>query len=294
MKKLVVGVAAVVLGSQAFGGVSMTSVTTSDSGSGASREPVTMKMQVEGQCARIEWEGGRGPAAGKGYMLTTDGGQTVFMVNPEEKTYMKWDIEKMLQGVGGVMDQMKTLMQVKVTDHSVDKVADEAGPAMLGYPTHHYKFVTRMTTETTIFGRKQTNTSTNEQEVWTTTKIEAPGFAIWRKLQSQKTGMAEVDKLVEAERAKGIKGIPLKSVLSTAGARGRIVKTVTEVTEITKGGIDGSVFEIPKDYKEETLEIPAEEAGKGETESGGTTPDASKSAPSPVDAFLKSFKSKSK
>jgi len=293
MKKLVVGLAGIVLASQSFGGISMTSVTTIDSGGGSSREPVTMKMQVDGERARIEWAGGRGPSGG-GYMLTTDGGQTVFMVNPEEKTYMKWDIEKMLQGVGGMMDQMKGLMQVKVTDHNVEKVADEAGPAILGYPTRHYKFVTRMTTETTIFGRKQTNTSTNEQEVWATTKMEAPGFAIWRKMQSQKTGFADMDKLIEAERAKGIKGIPLKTILTAAGARGRTTKTVTEVTQVTEGRIDGSAFEIPKDYKEETLEIPAEAAGKGETESGETPPDQSKSAPSPVDAFLKSFKSKSK
>jgi len=293
MKKFVVGLAAVVVGSQTFGGISMTSVTTVDSGGGASREPVTMKMQVEGECARIEWAGGRGPAGG-GYMLTTDGGQTVFMVNPEEKTYMKWDIEKMLQGVSGMVDQMKGLMQVKVTGHSVEKMADEAGPAMHGYPTRHYRFVTRMTTETTILGRKQTNTSTNEQEVWTTTKIEAPGFAMWRKLQSQRTGLADVDKLVEAERAKGIKGVPLKSVLTSSGARGRTTRTITEVTEVKEGRIDRSAFEIPKDYKEEKIEIPAEAAGADGAESGDTPPDPSKSAPSPVDAFLKSFKSKSK
>jgi hypothetical protein len=182
---------------------------------------------------------------------------------------------------------------MKVIDHKVEKVADEAGPVILGYPTRHYKFVTTMTTETTMMGRKQTNTSATEQELWTTTRIEAPGLAIWRKLQSQKTGLGDVDKVVEAERAKGIKGFPLKSInTSTSGNKGQPTKTTSEVTEIKEGAIDRAVFEIPGDYKEEKMEMP-DSAGEGADKDGkASSPEDSKDPPSPVDAFLKSFNKK--
>jgi hypothetical protein len=288
MRELALGMAGLVVASQAFGGVSMKAVTTG--GAGGSREPVTTIVQAEGDSVRLDRSGATGPY-GQGYVVSTDGGLTMYMVNPAEKSYVKLDIEKLLDTVGGMMDSMKQFMQVNVIQHKVEKLVDEDGPKMLGYPTRHCKFVTTLVTETTVFGRKKTNSTVTEQELWTTTKIATPGLALWQKLQSQKTGFADMDKVIESEKAKGIKGIPLKSISSSSSDGKGQVKTVMEVAEVKEERIGKEVFTIPSDYTEKKMEMPEDsEQGAGKEATGDS--DASKDAPSAVDAFLKSFNKK--
>jgi hypothetical protein len=287
--------------SQAFAGVLITSVMK---GEGESREKTseqTTRVKIDGDKAKIEWVEGRNPSGEKdGYMLTTDGGKTLYMVNPSEKTYMKWDMEKMMQMAGGMMQAMKGFMDVKITEYKVEKALDEAGPAILGYPTRHYKFVTRFTTETTVFGRKQTSASVNEQEIWSTTKFRDAGFAVFEKMVPQRVGFADVDKVIEAERTKGMKGIPLKVITTTNSGtteKPRLSKATMEVTELKETGIAASEFAIPKDYTEQKLDVPQESEPVEKPKSrGGRSEDepaagsGSKNNPPGLDGLLKMFR----
>ena len=286
---------------ETFAGVLLTSVTKTDGESRGQKSEQTVRMKIDADKAKIEWVEGRNPSGGKdGYMLTPDGGKTVYMVNPSEKTYMKWDMEKMLQMAGGMMQAMKGFMDVKITEYKVEKALDESGPSILGYPTRHYKFVTHFTSETTVFGRKQTNASVNEQEMWSTTKFKDGGFAIFEKMAPQRTGFADVDKVIEAERAKGVKGVPLKVITTTnsgTAEKPRLSKTVMEVTELKEADVAASEFAIPKDYTEQKMEIPqeAEQTERSKTHSSRsdettTTESGSKENPSGLDGFLKAFR----
>jgi hypothetical protein len=297
-KVLAVAVVGVLFAVEAFAGVVLTSVVKTEEESKGQDSEQTIRLQADGEKARIEWVAGRSPAGGKdGYMLTTDGGKTLYMVNPSERTFMKWDMEKMMQMAGGMMQAMKGFMSVKVTEYNVEKTLDEAGPSILGYPTRHYKFVTRFTSESTVFGRKQTTTSVNEQEIWSTTKFRDGGLSVFEKMTSRRVGYADVDKMIEAERAKGVKGIPLKVITTTnsgTAEKPRLSKSVMEVTELKETGIAASVFDIPKDYTEQKLDMPQD---AGETERpkvrGGRSGDepaeatGSKNNPPGLDGLLK-------
>jgi hypothetical protein len=73
---------------------------------------------------------------------------------------------------------------------------------------------------------------------------------------SMKTGNAQLDKLMEAQRGKGT-GFPLKVIAThtTTDARGqtRVTKTTMDVTELKSASPAAGLFKLPADYEERDL-----------------------------------------
>jgi hypothetical protein len=287
--KLFVGlVAGLLVGSQVFAGMTITSVTKSEGAGKGGDKPTTMRLKVDDENARMEWiEGRNASAPEKGFLVTKDAGKTLYMVNPEDKTYMKWDVAAMAQMAAGFVN-------MKVKDYKVEKVLDEDGPTMLGYPTRHYKFVTSYSMEMTVFGMTKASSGKNENEMWTTTKIKASALAVFEKMATQSAaGFGELQKVIEAEKAKSVKGFPLKTVVTTDTGtpdRPKISKHIIEVTELKEGHIAASDFDIPKDYKEVTMGNAADgEGGKAESKGGEGAQKSDAKPPAGLDSLFKRF-----
>ena len=70
-------------------------------------QATSVEAWVDGAAAKIVFHESGTPVLEKGnYIVTTDGGKTLYLVNPEEKAYAEWDLEAMLQMVGSVMQAM--------------------------------------------------------------------------------------------------------------------------------------------------------------------------------------------
>lgn len=249
--------------SQLFAGMTVTSTVKTEGAGREGENSASTRVKVDDEKARIEWIEGRNPAVPpKGYMLTRDGGLTLYMVNPEEKSYMKWDTAAMARMAAG----MSGLLNMKVKEYKVEKTLEENGPEILGYPTKHYKFVTTYSMEMSVFGMKKASSGKTEQEIWSTTKIKVPAMTAFEKMASQSmAGMGDLQKAVDAEKAKSVKGFPLKTVTTTDSGtpqNPQIVKNIMEVTEIKEGRIPAADFELPKDYKEVNM------AGETDAETG--------------------------
>src|SRR5258705_13889356 len=126
-RSIILGAALFVAAVPAFAGIHYKSTTKSDDARGHSSE-----MQVEGWVAgdkaRVEFKDSTNPnpATPKGtYLLTKDGGKTLFLVNPEEKTYAVWDLNAMLGTVGNVMNGMGALLKIQFSEPKVEKLTDE-------------------------------------------------------------------------------------------------------------------------------------------------------------------------
>ncbi len=244
---------------------------------------MTVTGMVDGDKARIEIKQSGNPLMGAGsYMLTKDGGTTVYLVNPEKKTYMLWDIEKLFGAAGGAMQMMKGMMQMQISDPKVEKLTDEDGPKIQGYPTRHYRFRTTYAMEMTVMGMKNSTSSLIEEEVWSSTKLADKGFNVWTSKQTLKTGDEQVDALIKAQMDKA-QGFPLRRVMvnTTTDGKGRetVSTTITEVTALESKSVSADKFELPADYKEEKMDAPAESAGG--QEGAGQAP--------ALPAFLKGF-----
>lgn len=263
-KRIVASIVAVLFAAgTAPAGLHYTS-TTRTQATGKERPAMSMEAWIEGANAKFAFTEGNPKAPKGGYMLTKDGGKTMFMVNPNDKTYLKWDMAAMM---GGAMQMMKGMMQMKVSDPKVEKILDEKGPDILGYATRHIKFKTTYSMEMSMMGMRNANSVVTEEEMWVTDKIGDAAVQAFREFAAgMKLPDEELEKLVRAQKDK-VKGFPLKMISSnsTTGNDGRAQTSVTtmEVTKIENQTVPASTFEIPADYKETTLPSPDESAGAG-------------------------------
>jgi hypothetical protein len=284
MKRVITGIVMVMIcAGMVHAGVSYTAVTRTRDARGRERQTSKMRAVVDGANARIDFDSGKSGTVPKGgYIVTRDGAGTVYMVNPKEKSYMKWDIDKLAGMAGSIVQMAGGMINMTVTNHKNEKLVDEKGPTMLGIPTRHYKFRTSYGMEMAVMGFKQKSDIATEQEIWAGQGLADDAMMLWKRITSFKTGIEDIDKLIAGEADK-VKGFPLKTIVksTTKDQRGRTqtTETVTEVTEMKKAKPDPKLFAIPNGYTEEQMKIP----GQGGDANAGDAPAAA------LNGLLKSF-----
>lgn len=264
---IVLGAALFVAAAPAFAGIHYKSVTKSE-GPREQANEVQAEGWVAGDKARVEFKDStsRNPMTQKGtYLLTKDGGKTLYLVNPEEKTYGTLDLSAMLGTVGSVMTGMGPLLKIQFSEPQVEKIADEDGGKVAGMPAHHTKYRTTYTTTVKVLGMGRSSAVVTEQDFWTTTKVVDPGMGVWLRAEPVRTGNADFDRLLTAEKYK-LQGFPLKMVTVTTNTDSKNGKVTTshnsmEVTEIqTSATVPAGSFELPAGYKE-TQMVPTKPEG---------------------------------
>ena len=260
-----------------FAGIHYKATTTVQDASSKSSK-ILVEGWVSGDNAKVAFlESGGNPVAQEGtYMVTKDGGRTLYLVNPEEKTYAKWDVQGMLGALGSIMNSMGPLLKMQFSDPKVEKLAEDDGGVIQGLPTRHYKYRTSYTMTVRVLGMGNTSDVVNEQDVWTTSKLADPGLGVWLRAEPPRTGNAEFDKLISAE-AYQFKGFPVKmvTVSTSTPKKGKPTtsRSTMEVTQIDASAtVPASAFEIPAGYQETQL-LPttqgAEQQEGQEEEQGG-------------------------
>jgi hypothetical protein len=254
---IVLGAALFVAAVPAFAGIHYKATTKSE-GPRAQGNEVQVEGWVAGEKARVEFKDSTSPnpVMQKGtYLLTKDGGKILYLVNPEEKTYAVMDLSAMLGTMGAVMNGMGPLLKIQFSEPQVEKVLDEDGGTVAGVPAHHTKYRTSYTTTVKVLGMGRSSAVVSEQDFWTSTKLVDPGMGVWLRAQPPRTGNADFDRLLTAERYK-LQGYPLKMVTVTTNTDSKNGKSTTshstmEVTQLeTRATVPASSFELPAGYKE--------------------------------------------
>lgn len=197
------------------------------------------------------------------YLITKDGGKTLYLVNPEEKTYAEWNLQGLLGTMGAVMNGLGPLLKIQFSPPKVEKILEEDGGTIAGLPTRHYKLRTSYTMTVRVIGIGNTTDVVSDQDVWTTTKLQDVGLGVWLRAEPPRTGNEEFDKLLAAEAVK-FQGFPLKMVsvntsTSKRGNKTQTTRSTMEVTQIdTSASVPAAAFEIPAGYeKTEVMPAPA-------------------------------------
>ncbi len=248
---------AVVAASPAWAGVEFTMVQKTEGGRGAAGNSL-IKIAADGEQARVEWVEGSNPAFPKGsYMLVNAKGE-MFVVNTAKKTYSKFDMTAMMEGMDAAMGGMSQMgFKMEVQNPKVDKVLEEPGGDILGYPTTHYRWHTTWTMVMHMPPPLGARSTTNDsmEDVWTTTAIELSPKAMKAFTGGRGAMTGELAKIVETAKAK-MTGFHLKSVVVSGGGRGSQITTTTEVKELHKADVPASTFAIPAGYTETDLMRP--------------------------------------
>jgi hypothetical protein len=272
LRKLTLSVisAAVLLAAvPAFAGIHYKSVTKTEAEGQKSRgSDVQAEGWVSGDHVKVAFLSSNGnPFAQEGtYILSKDGGKTLYLVNPKDKTYAEWSLQGMLGAVGAVMNGMGPLLKVQFTDLKSAKVAEDDGGLVVGVPTRHYKFHTTYTMTIRVLGMGNTANVVSEQDVWASNKLTDAALGVWLRADPPRTGNAEFDKLI-ASHSGQYEGFPLKAVTVTTstqqkGNKSSTSRTTVEVTQLDKNAsVPAATFEIPAGYKE-TQMVPTEQGAQ--------------------------------
>lgn len=245
-----------------FAGIHYKSVTKTQPEQGKSQD-IQVEGWVAGDNSRVNFKESDNPLLKPGaYLITKDGGRTIFLVDPEEKTYAEWDIQAMLGAAGAVLNGMGPVLKVEFTEPKVEKLLEEAGPDMLGLPTRHYRYRTSYTMKMKVLGMGNESSVVQEEDIWTTDKLSDAALSIWLRSDPPKTGNEQLDKLIASDRGK-IAGFPLKTVVVSTSTNKKNKQTTTrttmEVTELnTKASAPGSSFEIPAGYEKTEMMMPVQ------------------------------------
>jgi hypothetical protein len=266
MKKLtVLGILTVfVFAVPSFAGVYYVAKTTGEGGRGAEYQNMIVKAWASGDSGKVVFEDSQNPMMAKGsYIITKDGGKTMYLVNPKDKTYMKWDLDSMLGFVGGAMK----MMNFKFSDAKVESLGEEPDGLVAGIPTTHYRYRTSYTMSMSMMMIKKTSKVLKEEEIWAAPKLAEAALGIWLRKDPPKTGNEEMDAMVKAEMGK-VQGIPLKrkTVQTSTDEKGNkeVTTTLMEVTELQMVAVPDSTFEIPAGYKETSMTGGEEGGEKGQ------------------------------
>jgi len=243
--------------------------TTMNADQGGRNEKTKVKVWVEDQSARIEFEEGGDSGFMKegAYLITRDAGETLLFVDPKEKTYSEFNLGQTMQAAGAVMQQMGGMFKIEYKDISVEKVSEDAGPEILGYGTVHSVVNSSYTQSMSVMGRTMNQKNVMKQELWTTPKIDASAFSVWMRPDKRFKGMVEgLDEYMEQTFSQ-ISGTPLRVIINTTTTddNGRSSKSsmITEVTHLSEEDVDDERFAIPEDYEKTDL------VASGDGEEGG-------------------------
>jgi hypothetical protein len=223
---------------------------------------MTVNSWVDGDKSRVEFVTGsdKGFMADGNYLVSVDGGENTYLVDPGEKTYSRFNLDEMMAGVGQAMKAMESMggmVKMEFRDVSTSKLLEEPGGEIMGYATTHYRFTSHYVMEMKIMGMGQTTTTDTIQDLWVTDKLDARGFGTWlRPSRGMQTGNEGMDKLFKQEMSK-LKGFPLKSntqsTMVDKKGKQQNNSSSTIVTVLREEDIPAGKFEWPSDYQETAL-----------------------------------------
>jgi hypothetical protein len=187
------------------------------------------RVVADGANVRLEMENGA-------VMLTNDGGKTLTFLDPTKKTYATLSAADL---VG---------MDVKVENTKTTTRDLGDGGVLEGYPTRRWAVETSFDATIDTFVVHLSMLS----ESWRTEQLPEAAASIFAG-QSVRTGIPDIDKILESMASSSVKGFPLKEVttLRSKAANGKetSMTSTIEVHDVKRVVTTKATFAIPAGYK---------------------------------------------
>jgi hypothetical protein len=268
--------AAVVLAAPLEAGIEYKARTWQEGDQATEQAEISVWAKIDGDNARVEFQESGNPLMTQGtYLLTTDAGQTLYLVNPEEKTYSTFDLDQVFQMLGSLEES--GMVSFEVENPQVETLESGEGKVVAGLSTQHARYRTSYDMKMKILGLKRSQRIETVKEIWYTTAVSDAGMGVWLRREPPSTG-TDLDVLIGLEMEKLEGGFPLETTETSVmtGKKGRQTTTVTRmrVEELQQGAsFPAGTWEIPSDYTPvEMMPVGALAAGseeQGEQEEKG-------------------------
>lgn len=229
-------------------------VTSSDQGQGMALD---VRAWAEGENVKVEYSDSNNPVLPQGsYLLTNDGGETVYLVRPADGTYSVFDMNQLLATVGQLSEATGGMMKIDFRDANTERLDSGDGGEILGYDTTRRAWRTTYAMDMKIAFVDQSNRIDTVTEAWTTAEIDYPALGIWFTAKPRTTGDPEFDEILTANMDQ-IDGLVLKmkQETTTTNKKGKSSKSsmLMEVKTVREESIDRKIFEMPDGLTETPL-----------------------------------------
>jgi len=213
----------------------------------------TAKGFEDGAKFRLELQDSQTADSPEGlYVISTDSGHTVYMVNSKVKEFARVDTKTL---VAEAAEKLKALMKqsgLEIESPKVETMLTEPGGTVDGHPTVHHKL--RISYSMHYVKTDVRHPYMEYQDLWMASDIEQPG-ATDLLVYFRPSGDARIDDAWAQELAK-IPGFPLRqTTLRTEvdeEGNSTVLRISREITNVRTEPVPASLFELPKDYKERT------------------------------------------
>ena len=217
----------------------------------------TVHAWVDGDSAKIEFQNAaQGGLFQEGsYLVTTDAGGTLYLVDPEKMTITTLDFEQIMGMAGSMMDAMGGVVKMEFVDFTTEKISEEPGEAILGHATTRHHYQTGYTMSISVMGFKRESRIETDNQAWCSDDFDAGGLRVWLRPDRFRTGNEEFDQLIR-QQYETMDCMPLRNeIVTTTSGSGETTVTITktEVVVIREESVAASVFELPADYEQVSL-----------------------------------------
>lgn len=198
-------------------------------------------------------------SAGKAgdYLLSTDGGRTITIVHPDQRSYSVHDAGDFERIVSRVMRGLDAVMTLQLRDAKVATASLGAGEAVAGRATRRYRLTQEYEVSVGMFGVSSDTRQRVVTDYWVDPRLALPRNPVLEMMSTLETALAQHDaafvrRSAEARRTL-FRGAPLKVVVTAEsreddGAVKRKVRTI-QLGEIQQVAIDAPVFEVPRGFE---------------------------------------------
>lgn len=207
--------------------------------------------KVEGSKMRMEIQDGDEAVFESGsVILSRDGGATMTVLDPSDKTYFELSVDQIFNQLTSMMQSMGSNFEMSIKNQKVDVEKLGAGDKIAGHATTRYRIDAKYDIVMSMMGMNMTMSVDSSTLMWATPDIAKDAATIFQS-KGLKTGMKDLDALIE-KYADEVDGFPLRTEAdSTMLMMGRTIKskTVTEVSNVREAKIPNSEFDVPGDFR---------------------------------------------
>ena len=241
-----------------------------------------IQMLIQGPRFNAMFIENSAPVPPAGCYIVGSAGGKIFIVSPATHAYAPFDRERMegmSQKAGAAMDHARQQEQShgvtrSVENFKLEKLLDEPGPTMFGYPTRHYRY-TISYQDVMVYAQhpKPIKTTIEESDEFWSTNALGNVDDMAQAFSGQPSGPSAgegADKVREARMAMAKHGLMLKSIeihkssmsgmpgmgMMMAigrlgrGGRGGGSTTTREVVALSQVQPPRTAFQVPPDYQE--------------------------------------------
>ena len=221
-------------------------------------------VRAAGDRTRIDLQGSSGKSSS--WLLVTDGGRTVAVVNPGERSFTEMSADKFANIIGTAMRVVDAFLTLEVEDVTVETQRVGPGGTIAGRPTERWALVQEFVVNVGMFGKTTPQLHRVVTDYWIARDTDMPRNPLFEMLAGAETALAQSDRdfvrLTETRRRQLPRGAPMRIVVTSAHsdadkltADAPKVRRI-EVTEYGIAAVDVAALRIPDGYERK-------EAGKG-------------------------------